>query len=554
MTARLIVLLALAVVLIPASTGPQLVDTAPRPVAGQSATLLPDGRWLLLGGEVRGGVTVGAALWDPRTQTTSPVAGRLGTARAWHTATVLPDGRALIVGGVTAGGATASVERFDPATQTFEAVATHALIARARHTATLLTDGRVVIAGGVGADGAPVGAVEAWDWRTGATHPAGALGAPRAGHEAVLLGDGTVRLWGGEGEGGLPWQTGEVYNPATQTATTETTRPATGESSSSPARLEASLPGEGAVDVPADVVIALRFSRPLRPETANPATIVLVGGGRVEPATVVAAEGGRLVFVTPESPLQSGAAYTLSFNGAVDSAGFLLPAASLTFTTAPGPTPAPPTSSSDAAPVPAAPPAATDDSGHGHAHVTNPDGHPAVDQTAPVELDDREWTGERREGKPYSRWQELPPLQAPPGVTALAGQVLRLNGRPLADATLRIGGRSTRTDATGRFLLTGIPAGYPTLVMDGSTASRKGKTYGTFDKGVHVEAGVTTVLPYTIWLPLIDTQHATRVPVPTPQEIVATTPRVPGLEMRIPAGVVLRMRDGQPLRWVTLTQ
>ncbi|MGH7391689.1 MAG: RHS repeat-associated core domain-containing protein, partial [Candidatus Rokuibacteriota bacterium] len=196
----------------------------------------------------------------------------------------------------------------------------------------------------------------------------------------------------------------------------------------------------------------------------------------------------------------------------------------------------------------------TDETGHGHAHVTNADGHPAVDQTAPVELDEKEWTGERRAGKPHSRWRELAPLQAPPGVTALAGQVLRLNGRPLADVTLRIGARSARTDDTGRFLLRDVPAGYPTLIMDGSTASRRGRTYATFDKGVHVEAGNTNVLPYTIWLPLIDTQHATRVLVPTPQEIVATTPRVPGLEMRIPAGVVLRMRDGQPLRWVTLTQ
>ncbi len=63
-----------------------------------------------------------------------------------------------------------------------------------------------------------------------------------------------------------------------------------------------------------------------------------------------------------------------------------------------------------------------------------------------------------------------------------------------------------------------------------------------------------TALAGTIWLPLIDTAHATAVPVPTPSEIVATTPLVPGLEMHIPAGVVLRARDGQPLRWVTLTQ
>ena len=42
-----------------------------------------------------------------------------------------------------------------------------------------------------------------------------------------------------------------------------------------------------------------------------------------------------------------------------------------------------------------------------------------------------------------------PPLKAPRGVTALAGQMLRLNGEPLAQATLTIGIRSARTDATG---------------------------------------------------------------------------------------------------------
>ncbi|MGH7392992.1 MAG: kelch repeat-containing protein, partial [Candidatus Rokuibacteriota bacterium] len=354
MTHRPIVLLALAVVLIPATSGLQVADTSPRPATGQSATLLPDGRWLLLGGEIRGGVTDGAAIWDPRTQTTAPVAGRLGTARAWHTATVLPDGRVLIVGGVAGAGPTTSVERFDPTAQTFEAVAQPALIARARHTATLLTDGRVLIAGGVGADGTPLAAVEAWDWRTSTAHPAGALGAPRSGHEAVFLGDGTVLIWGGQGAAGIPLQAGEVHDPAYQTSNAVTTRPATGDNSSDPARLKASLPADGTADVPAEVIIALRFSRPMRPETVNGTTMVLVGGGRVEPASVVAAEGGRLVFVTPQAPLRGGVAYTLSINGPVDTAGFLLPAASLTFVTAP-------------------------DAGSGQAPAAPPPAEPAVD-------------------------------------------------------------------------------------------------------------------------------------------------------------------------------
>src|SRR5439155_1333540 len=51
----------------------------------------------------------------------------------------------------------------------------------------------------------------------------------------------------------------------------------------------------------------------------------------------------------------------------------------------------------------------------------------------------------------------------------------------------------------------------------------------------------------------IDTQHATEIPVPTPHEIVATTPRIPYLEIRIPADVVLQTTAG-PLRSLTITR
>jgi len=64
--------------------------------------------------------------------------------------------------------------------------------------------------------------------------------------------------------------------------------------------------------------------------------------------------------------------------------------------------------------------------------------------------DDWEWRGERRDGRPYSRWQGLPPRQALPGVTALAGQVLRLNGEPLADVTLEVEGGTGVSPTTAR--------------------------------------------------------------------------------------------------------
>jgi YD repeat-containing protein len=142
---------------------------------------------------------------------------------------------------------------------------------------------------------------------------------------------------------------------------------------------------------------------------------------------------------------------------------------------------------------------------------------------------------------------------APPSVTALSGQVLRLNGLPLANVTLQIGDRTTKTDRSGRFLLAEIPTGYHMLIMDGTTANRPGRTYGIFDYGVYPQAGRTKVLPFTIWMPLLDTQHAMRIPVPTPREIVVTSPRIPDLEVRIPENVVLQTSAG-PLQWMSLTQ
>ena len=120
---------------------------------GQSATRLPDGRWLLLGGEARRGVSDAAEIRSADGSVTV-LASPLGTARAWHTATVLPDGTVLVLGGVNAAGDPLSApEVFDPASGRFEAASLKGLAPRAHHTATLLTDGSVLIAGGVSSSG-----------------------------------------------------------------------------------------------------------------------------------------------------------------------------------------------------------------------------------------------------------------------------------------------------------------------------------------------------------------------------------------------------------------
>ncbi|HEU5319772.1 MAG TPA: kelch repeat-containing protein, partial [Methylomirabilota bacterium] len=463
----------------------------------------------------------------------------LHRARAGHTATVLPDGSVLVFGGVGADGRlVGAAEVFHPSTSRFELLGDAGLAPRAGHTATLLTDGRVLVAGGVGEQGVLLPGVELWSPRDRAAERVDArLHHARRGHTAVLLADGTVWIAGGaDGQDALVAES-EVFHPTLDRVTLG--RPSALPSTTEAPRMTGSIPSEGEGDVPTEALLAVRFSRPVLPPSLSASTVRLTGPAGAEAAAVVAAEGGRLLFVTPTADLLAGAEYTLTLDGVTDGEGRRLPATALRFTTA-----APPTQHHAGA-----------GSGPFGRYVEHHGGgqYDLTPPGSPAERDEPEWRGERRHGQPYSPWQSLPPLQAPPGVTALAGQVLRLNGQPLAEVTLQIGARSTRTDRSGRFLLTDIPAGYPVLIMDGSTANRPGRTYGIFDYRVRTTAGQTTVLPFTIWMPLLDTAHAVALPVPTPAEVVVTSPRLPGLEVRIPAGVVLQTAGG-PLRWMALTE
>src|SRR5436309_5569058 len=74
-----------------------------------------------------------------------------------------------------------------------------------------------------------------------------------------------------------------------------------------------------------------------------------------------------------------------------------------------------------------------------------------------------------------------------------------------------------------------------------------------FDTMVDIKAGITNILPFTIWLPIIDKRNVTSIPGPTLREVVATTPRMPGLEVHIPKGVYLKYPKGGLLTELTLT-
>ena len=158
-----------------------------------------------------------------------------------------------------------------------------------------------------------------------------------------------------------------------------------------------------------------------------------------------------------------------------------------------------------------------------------------------------------RTGRPAGVWERLAPLSGPAGVTAVAGQTLTVDGQPLAGVTLRLEDKQATSDKTGRFLVTEVPAGHHVLVVDGRSASSRGRAFGVFEIGVDLTAGKTTALPATVWMPRLDTANTQQVSAPATGEVVLTTPRVPGLEVRIPAGSTIRDSDGKVVKELGIT-
>lgn len=147
-----------------------------------------------------------------------------------------------------------------------------------------------------------------------------------------------------------------------------------------------------------------------------------------------------------------------------------------------------------------------------------------------------------------------PPLRAPDGVTALSGQVLDTQGRPLPEVELLVGGAHVRSGADGRFLLGPVPPGQVVLQIDGRHAGADHKQdHGFYEVRAEARAGRTTVLPYRSYLPLIDRAAETTIASPTSGAVVVGSAAVPGLELHIPAGTVIRDVDGRVATRVGIT-
>ena len=146
-----------------------------------------------------------------------------------HTATLLDDGRVALAGGVelvtsTTGVALDSFELFDPQTQTFSQAGGQMQHPRSAHVTVRLNDGRLLMVGGVDGNGDVVGTGDVWDPATQTAAPIPSMSSPRLLFTATSLDDGRVFVAGGLslfdeldqfGTLNSALNTTEVYDPAT---------------------------------------------------------------------------------------------------------------------------------------------------------------------------------------------------------------------------------------------------------------------------------------------------------------------------------------------------
>jgi RHS repeat-associated protein len=567
----------------PQSSFVRYAPPAPEHPAGQSATLLPDGRWLLIGGGSANQLSNTLQIEDPSTADHSPqgLPATLSHPRTNHTATVLPDGTVFIFGGTGPDGALVSeAELFDPQTQTLQTVPGTGLTPRARHTATLLTDGLVLIAGGLDRSGTPDQVSELYNPKTRKAEPlTAALLTARSDHQAALLANGKGLVWGGKDSGGQLLANGELYDPAATRfsgvdSAADPALPAKELAQTAP-QIADSVPQAKSTDVPVDSRVAVRFTEPLKAQTVTAASVTLIGPGGAVGGKVVAAEGGMLAFFTPSADLSPATTYTLFLNGLTDTASRPLPFSSFSFTThrfqanEPGGVGQSGANLGNASAQSDAAKAASRKSGLTLVTTNRPQPTQEQKDKKPQEEDDNNEDWVPTEPNQHGAWRVLglandPKLYAgarfasalavaPAGSTALSGQIARLNGKPLVGVPVSMGAHAAVTDASGSFILAGLPPGIQTLKVDGTAVLSGGRHYTKHFIQVNLAKGKTTAMPATIFLPRVDPASEISIASPMDKDLVLTHPAIPGLEVHIPKGAVLREYDGKVVTKLSIT-
>ena len=203
------------------------VENMSTPRTGHTATLLNNGMVLVTGGFDQMAcfptcpptVFATAELYDPKTGSWSAT-GSMTVARSQHTATSLPGGHVLVVGGFSNTEVLSSAEIYDPKSGVW--TPTGSMInARFLHTSNQLHGRGPLVSGGYDNAGSALAAAELYDQKTGTWSATGNMNIPRGAHEAVLLHNGEVLVAGGinvpfplpSGFPGLA--SAELYDPKT---------------------------------------------------------------------------------------------------------------------------------------------------------------------------------------------------------------------------------------------------------------------------------------------------------------------------------------------------
>jgi len=555
------------------------------PVAapGQAVTQLPNGSWMLTGG------TIGGQVSDTITVQAGSEGGAFSAsliyARSGHSATVLPNGSVFIFGGIGPDGRLVeTAELINPASGSVEALNVPGLTARADHTATLLTDGQVLIAGGEDAELHALSNAQLWNPMAGSMPSESSLQIARYAHEAQLLAGGEGLVWGGLDSTGQRVPNGEIFNPGTKlfegpVRSADSRILAQAAAAEQPPSVADSVPGADAVDVALDAVLGIRFSKPLPIAQLNATNLVLVGPGGMVSGSVNGAERGMLAFFTPDQELEPATTYTLFITGLSDEFGRVLPSASVRFTTLRIVPPAaaqvldagrtipgtPSTKTSSVASSVANSKAGAQGSAASRSMPAVPPRNLIPPQ--PTASDVAEDWIPRLENR-HGAWRVLGMANDPPlmpsvtsvnsmstqsNTTAIAGRVLRLNGLPLVGVRISAGARSTASDSEGRFLLSGVAAGAQKIQVDGTAVFSSGRHYTEHFIQVEASSGRVTTLAAPIYLPRVDPATEVAISSPADHEIVLTHPAMPGLEVHIPKGAVIREQGGKIVTRVSLT-
>lgn len=354
----------------------------------------------------------------------------------------------------------------------------------------------------------------------------------------------------------------------------------------------ASIPSAGARGVPPSVRISLAFSQPLQAESVNGDTVVLFGPQGAVSAKLALVDGGRALFITPDRDLYTGSSYSVFLKGLRSESGDVMPFGTYRFdTTSIEPSHAVLSAATAhskgaaASLIRGAKNAVTDGSSSDQepvhlstgSHISgiqrsNDDCAPKSRQIVLCRAHSFIRDGAFYPGRNnalndsgghwrtyHQRVRALGPVRAVvrennavrslKGKAAasgeVSGRVLRIDDRPVADVTVSAGGKTTRTDREGVFVLRGIPAGRQAVFVDGTSANHGKLEYGSFEVGIDVPTDGRLKLAYNMYLPRVLPRDKISIPSPTTRELVITHPDMPGLEIDIPAGTVIHDRNGK---------